>query len=312
MRLVLLALAGVCLMPLAFAGTCPINSSTNVVIYGQTGAGGVGPVSLLWMKSFFDWWKSQDPSLNYTVLSAANIKSDCQLMDYPNLKLYVQPGGTAYDQQKELGPAGKSNILGFINSGKAYYGVCAGFYYAATDYYWEGAYSNPPYLLGKFPTVEGSITTIADYDVPPGYTMTSLSNGNNVVYSGGPTRGWNQTPSAFPGTEVAYFTAIPGQLPAIIIDGNMLLATVHLEAYENDGITGLTTEERTENYKWLANMLNTVANTSFYVPPYSQPDNQADQSDGDFSERLFFDYFGNLDVWNPGKQTWADAAYANS
>lgn len=313
MRPVLLVLAGICLMSLAFAkGTCPINSSTNVVVYGQTGNGGVGRVSVSWMTHFFNWWKSQDPTVDYTILSADDVKSNCQLAGYPNLKLYVQPGGVAYDQQNTLGQAGKDNILAFINSGKAYYGVCAGFYYAATDYYWEGAYSNPPYLLGKFPTVEGSVTGIADYEVPPGYAMTRLSNGNEVVYSGGPTRGWSQTPSAFPGTEMAYFTAIPGQLPAIIIDGDMLLSSVHLEAYENEGIFGLTTAERTENYKWLANMLNTVTNAGFYVPPYSSPGNQIDYSDGRFLEHLFFEYFKN-GALDPGMQPnasyWA-AAYA--
>jgi len=46
---------------------------------------------------------------------------------------------------------------------------------------------------------------------------------------------------------------------------------VHAEAYEGVGISGLTTSQRIENYKWLANNLNGVAGTSFVVPPYAEP-----------------------------------------
>jgi hypothetical protein len=280
MRLVLLALAGLCLMPLVFAGTCPVNSSTNIAVYGQTGTGGVGDLSRSWMVHFFDWWNAQDPSVSYAILDAGDVKSDCVLTDYPNLSLYVQPGGDAYKQQRALSQAGKNNILGFIDSGKAYLGVCAGFYYAAGDYYWQGSYYDWRYLLGRFPTVEGSITDIADYDDDPPYAVTGLDNGHHALYYGGPTRGWSQTPSTFPGTKMASFAAISGELPAAVMNGNMLLTSVHLEAYENDGISGLGTAQRVENYKWLANMLNEVANTSFYVPAYAQCHDGVD-NDGD-------------------------------
>ncbi len=263
-----------------FAAACPITTSTNVVVYGQTGTGGVGDLSKSWMTHFFDWWKSQDPSVNYMFLTSANIKSDCNLASYPNLKLYVQPGGDAYKQQKTLSSAGKNNILGFIDSGKAYLGTCAGWYYASNDYYWQGSYYNWPNLLMRFPTVEGSITSIADYDVPPGYAMTTLSNGQHMIYYGGPTRGWMDTPNTYPGTMLTSFAAIPNSLPAAIRNGNMLLTSVHAEAYENDGISGLSTAQRVENYKWLANAINDAAGTSFYVPAYSQchdgVDNDAD------------------------------------
>ncbi|MCX8158843.1 MAG: hypothetical protein N3D20_00935, partial [Candidatus Pacearchaeota archaeon] len=146
----------------------------------------------------------------------------------------------------------------------------AGWYYASNDYYWQGSYYNWANLLKRFPTVEGSITDIANYDVSPGYALTTVSNGLNMIYWGGPTRGWRQTPSSVPGVKLLGFSAIPGNLSAAVKNGKMLLLSTHPEAYENDGIVGLSTEQRIENYKWLANAINDVAGTNFYVPPYKQ------------------------------------------
>jgi len=250
---------------------CPIKSDTNIVFYGETGWGGVGDLSRSWVIHFLDWWKTQDPSINYVELDSTDIKTDCNLTSFPNLKIYIQPGGDAYKQQNKLGSAGKQKIIEYIDSGKGYSGICAGFYYTASDYYWQDEYYAHPYLLGKYPTVEGSIREIADYDKSPGYAITPLSNGFNVVYYGGPTRGYEYTPLSSPGEFIATFSAYGNGLPAIIKYNNMLLNSVHLEAYENDGISGLTTEQRIENYKLYANLLNQIAGTNFYVPPYNNP-----------------------------------------
>ncbi|MEK6917959.1 MAG: BPL-N domain-containing protein [Nanoarchaeota archaeon] len=215
---------------------------------------------------FLDWWKQQDLSVKYAILDANDIKSDCNLVNYPNVKVYIQPGGNAYYQQKQLGSVGKTNINNYINSGRGYVGICAGFYYAAGDYYWQGSYYNWPNLLNKYPTVEGSITNIADYDSSSGYALTTLSNGEQMIYYGGPTRGWRQTPSSFPGQALMSFASISNNLPASIEYNNMLLMSVHAEAYENDGIYGLTTNQRVRNYIWFANAINNVSGTSFYVP----------------------------------------------
>lgn len=249
---------------------CPIQSDTNVVFYGETGFGGVGTLSRSWLTHFLDWWKAQDPSIKYVILDSSDVKTDCNLANYPKVKVYIQPGGDAYYQQRKLGTAGKTNINNYINSGKGYVGICAGFYYTAGDYYWQGSYYNWPDLLGKYSTVEGSITDIADYDENPGYALTNVG-GFDMIYYGGPTIGWRQTPSDYPGQALLTYNAIPGNLPAAIKDNNMLLMSVHAEAYENDGITGLSTEQRIENYKWLANAINSAAGTNFSVPDYTNP-----------------------------------------
>ena len=116
--------------------SCPIQTNTNIVFYGETGFGGVGDLSRSWMIHFLDWWKTQDSSINYAELDSSDIKSDCDLGSFSNLKVYIQPGGDAYYQQNKLGSEGKSALIDYINSGKGYLGTCAGFYYTAGDYYW--------------------------------------------------------------------------------------------------------------------------------------------------------------------------------
>ncbi len=272
-------------------GTCPIQSNTNVVIYGDTGFGGVGIPSLSWQKHFFDWLASYNPGLHYVILDKNDVKTDCNLASFPNVKLYVQPGGNAYYQQNSLGNAGKQNILNYLNNGGAYFGACAGAYYAAGDYYWQGSYYNWADLLGRFPTFEGSITTIADFDSNPGYAMTGIDasgKGFNMIYYGGPTRGWRDTPISSPGQQILTFRSIPGNLPAAFVNGKMLLTSIHAEAYENDGITGLATEDRIENYKWLANSINEVSGMGLYVPAYSSPSQCSDNIDNDGDS--FVDY----------------------
>jgi hypothetical protein len=225
--------------------------------------GGVDPLSFGWITNFFDWWHIYDPAVRVVFLNSTNLTSDCNLSNYPNVLLYVQPGGNAYDQQSALGSAGKTNILTFLDKGGAYVGICAGWYYAAKDYYWEGQYYNWAYLLGLVPTVEGSISTIADY---PAYNMTRMSNGLNMIYYGGPTWGWRQTPKETVGTALMTFASIPGNLPAAVRIDNMLLLAVHPEAFEDYGIFGLSTDERIANYKWFANAIDSVVGRQFTVP----------------------------------------------
>ena len=253
------------------AGTaCPIGPNTVFAVYGQTFKGGVGSSSRSWMTHFFDWWKSQDSSVDYLFLTAAEAQActNMNMTKYPKLKMWVQPGGNAYDQQTALGATGKANISGFITAGGKYFGVCAGAYYAARDYWWEGKYYAHPNLLGAYPVaLEGAISSIAPW---PGYAMTTLSNGRNAIYYGGPTIGLQHTSlAALIGSKDASFANIGGDLPAVIVTNDLLLTSVHLEAFENDGISGLSAQDRSENYKYLATLINRVTGTNFYVPPVS-------------------------------------------
>jgi hypothetical protein len=242
---------------------CPITSSTIFAVYNGSG---VATDCELWTQAFFDWWKTAAPTISYVKLTATNVKSDCILTNYPNLKLYVQPGGNAFFQQKFLAQAGKDNIVNFINSaGGRYMGTCAGFYYAATTYYWEGKFYDHPYLLGVCPTNEGSIHEIAEY---PDWAITRVSSGNDMIYFGGPTYGYQYTSAATaPGTTILTFTT-PSSVNGLLAGAktsDLLLLTVHPEAY-NYVVEGLTDAQILANYRWLAGQINTFLGTSFAIP----------------------------------------------
>ena len=64
---------------------------------------------------FLDWRKSYDRAVQYVFLNSINLITDCELSDYSNVRLYIQPGGDAYAQQFSLGAAGKANILSFLD-----------------------------------------------------------------------------------------------------------------------------------------------------------------------------------------------------
>ena len=247
------------------AVSCPIKSTTDFVYYSGSGA---SSLSQSWMVHFLDWWKVQDPTIEYVKLSAAEIAA-CDMTGYPDLDMYIEPGGDAYLAQRAIGASGKARINSFLDSGGSYFGACAGWYFAAADYVWQDNYYAHPNVLGKYPaTVEGSIREIADYDLSSGYAVTQLDNGHTALYWGGPTIGYEYT-SAVVGLVDARF-AYRG-LPAVVKYNNMLLTSVHLEAYENDGFTGLSTLDREANYRYLARLINQVAGTVFLVPVEPPP-----------------------------------------
>jgi glutamine amidotransferase-like uncharacterized protein len=245
--------------------SCPINSTTDFVYYSGSGA---SSLSQSWMVHFLDWWKAQDQRIEYMNLSAKQIAA-CDLASYSDLDMYIQPGGNAYLAQRWIGSSGKSRINTFLNSGGSYFGACAGWYFAAGDYVWQDSYYDHANLLGAYPvTVEGSIREIADYDNGPGYAITQLDNGLTALYWGGPTIGYEYTDTVA-GVVDSYLQY--RNLPAVVRYGNMLLTSVHLEAYENDGFTGLSTTDREANYRYLARAINEVAGTDFDVPGDPEP-----------------------------------------
>lgn len=245
--------------------SCPINSTTDFVYYSGSGA---SSLSQSWMVHFLDWWKAEDQSIEYMKLSAKQIAA-CDMASYSDLDMYIQPGGDAYLAQRWIGESGKSRINTFLNDGGSYFGACAGWYYAAGDYVWQDNYYEHANLLGAYPVaVEGSIREIADYDVGSGYTITKLDNGHTAMYWGGPTVGYEYTDTVAGVVDASF--QYKG-LPAVVKYNNMLLTSVHLEAYEDDGFTGLSTADREANYKYLARMINEVAGTDFFVPGDSEP-----------------------------------------
>ena len=243
---------------------CVIRANTTALVFNQTGTGGTGPKSALWEHHFWSWWSESKPSTApvWQSLTAAELFA-CDLASYPSLVAWVQPGGNAYDYDVTLGYEGKKQILGFLASGGLYVGTCAGWFYASSGYYWEydtnasdKGYWHYPALLGLFPPVEGSITDVQDMEKPPEYALTKISSGHTAIYYGGPTIGWRHTSPQLPPGAVTHarYSDVPHTPPAIVSvrppegAGHLMLFSVHLEAFEGVGITGLTTAERKANY----------------------------------------------------------------
>ena len=103
--------------------TCPIRSDTTVV---YSIASGVGAASQVWVEDLLWWWASSDPSLKYQSLAASETQA-CALAKFPSLRVFVNPGGDAYNQLSALGATGRQNVLDFVARGDtAYVGFCAG------------------------------------------------------------------------------------------------------------------------------------------------------------------------------------------
>lgn len=284
-----------------FPSKCPITEKTTVV-YSQVG--GVGPASNIWVQDFLWWWRQADPTVEYVALKEADFRN-CDLSSFPNLRLYVNPGGDAYMQLYNLGVEGTTNIKNFVSRDQsvapsAYVGFCAGGYVASHDYIWETVYegadyyefaNNPPMSL--FPhTLEGSVFDINDdqFGDQNGskFRAVNVSNGQIMLYYGGSTFGYNGVPAYADPTSLdfdvnvevlAYFSDIYGynsyNVPVVWKYGsNVLLTSAHPEA---DNCTeaqdsdcppegSLSTETILQNRAWLATYMNQVAQTNFIIP----------------------------------------------
>lgn len=255
-------------------GACNIKSSTTIVLYDGVGT---GTFSSRWENEFWTWWAGADPAVEWVTVSGPqlNTGSGCKLSDYPNVKLYVQPGGDAYQMQDSIRTGGRGNIVDYLSGGGSYLGTCAGWFLAAEKYVWQGSSYQWPNVLGIFEgQVEGSITDIADYEGDPNYAATpiQLQEGGSLtsIYYGGPTMGWKSTPATLPSgwKAVAKFAAngAPHGTPAAVQKGNMLLTSPHFEAHEAHGLVGFSTKDRLANYIWRAQQINALLGTSWAIP----------------------------------------------
>jgi hypothetical protein len=138
-----LSAATLCVLLSSAAALCSLKKDVVVAVYAATGAGGVGDNSAVWTRSFFDWFSAPNPSLVVDYVTEprdiSNYYTDgCQLATgFPDLALWVQPGGSADNYSSSLGPGGRDNVLDFAASKQGHvYATCAGFYWSAGSYYW--------------------------------------------------------------------------------------------------------------------------------------------------------------------------------
>jgi hypothetical protein len=192
----------------------------------------------------------------------------CDLASLPNLRLYLNPGGNAYNQLSALGANGTANIKAFIERDQAkapsaFAGFCAGAYIAAYAYVWETMFEGPGYFnfktdppLGVFPhMVEGSLVDIGDdqFSDQAGhkYRMVNVSNGHQMLYFGGSSFGWNAVSAAFtedpaspdydPHTEVLlYYSDFYGSAALEVRDGPLRFLQLQKDICSNQERRRLT------------------------------------------------------------------------
>jgi len=134
--------------------TCKILAETDIAVYTGTGT---GASSRLWAEALIEFWKtgnrqpgggeklnapagitwSGDGDVDYVTLTLSEFDA-CTADDFASLKLFVMPGGSAYEIQDNLGAAGKSKLTSFLDAGGSFVGFCAGGYYATNGYFWKG------------------------------------------------------------------------------------------------------------------------------------------------------------------------------
>lgn len=284
------AVTAVALSSLAVVATgkCSLQADTDVVVYAATEWGGVGEYSDKWTRAFFAWWQTANADLDVVFITdpaelSAYYTDGCALADgqrYPELKLYVQPGGSADNQTASLGIGGRDNILDFAASTNGHYmGTCAGWYYAAGTWWWFNEFYPEAWQPHFWPTVEGPISPIAVY---PDYAPTVLSNGLTMVYYGGPATGLNLTGNGLPNgaTVLAAYTdkAIPADIPAVVnYQGRYVKAlfnSPHPEAQAGVGLSCappfpagcITSAQQLANWQFLAGNINGLLGTEWVVP----------------------------------------------
>jgi len=287
---ILISTAMLGVISLLAAALCPIGPNTSVVIYHGNGA---TSECRQWESDFYAWLGLE--AVGITAAQLHDTSCGGRMKDL-GVQIFAVPGGNAYDLQTSSGTMGKKHILAFIDANGTYVGTCAGAYFASSGYYWQmgetgGGHFNWPYLLGRFPEVEGSITSIQDDAVPPGYKLTGVTTASAVeaegaeatvslhaIYWGGPTRGFKSLPkTGTPGTVLATFSSVSGSLPAAwhVRDrqGTRLLFSAHFEAEEGIGIqgTGLTPEQTLANWQYRARMISDAASLSVAIPSARAP-----------------------------------------
>jgi glutamine amidotransferase-like uncharacterized protein len=310
------------LLLLTFTGlscsTCILDSNPNVsIVYNNDQANGITPATSTWVQNFLGWWQLATPSHPCTVtkcvcpttvclgMNTAQIKA-CNLANYPQVRVFIEPGGNAYNQLSGLGITGTTNLINYINRPQsqpsAYVGICAGTYVASHDYLWETMYEGPGYYnfgidppLSIFPhTVEGSLTDIVDdqygsYESNGAilYRFVNVSNTQKMLYYGGATFGYNGSPdytninsSQYDSKTLPliYFSDFYGyettNLPAVWSYNNLLLTSVHPEADDsicvdcpNAGTIPVSNYQ--QNWAWFATYINAIAYTNYPVPNVS-------------------------------------------
>ncbi|MBI2440601.1 MAG: hypothetical protein HYV35_04435 [Lentisphaerae bacterium] len=182
---------------------------------------------------------------------------DTSFQDFSSLyKIILMPGGYAPYYNYWINRTGKDRIRAFVQSGGAYFGICAGAYFACDTVTWgDTVYDDDAgYDLDLFPgSAMGDIGSIADY-YAGNWTMTTLNftaansilrryktvpYTEDLIFLGGPSFvGYEQ----YPVTVLASFASHgrPGIVAFPYGSGRVILSGPHPEIEEDSARDGVT------------------------------------------------------------------------
>lgn len=133
-----------------------------------------------------------EKGISYRTLTAQQIVEGT--LESGSLKLLIMPGGESWEYLAELGSVGGAKILGFVEQGNGYLGICAGAFYATSHR--DGGFATGPYGIGLLfgtaydgtayetpPFIEGMMKV----DVLPHWITQGQLSLLNIVMFGGPS-----------------------------------------------------------------------------------------------------------------------------
>lgn len=219
------------MMPVPGHAQVPSNSNGIVKIYSDTGTWEQGIIAL---ENMLRWKGLESRRILRGDINSGDFARDCAVV--------VFPGGYSGDYSTAINAVGNRALRGYTENGGAYFGICAGAYYAAGTIEWEGAR-----YFGELDLFEGTASGALNDIAPwPEYALTDISLNPahpvnryqqrrlRVMYYGGP--------SFHPRTNVAVdtiatWTALEKQAAIISFQygrGRVILCGPHPEI-EEDG-----------------------------------------------------------------------------
>lgn len=223
------------MMPVPGHAQVPSNSNGIVKIYSDTGTWEQGIIAL---ENMLRWKGLESRRILRGDINSGDFARDCAVV--------VFPGGYSGDYSTAINAAGNRALRGYTENGGAYFGICAGAYYAAGIIEWEGAR-----YFGELDLFEGTASGALNDIAPwPEYALTDISlnpahpvnryqqHRLRVMYFGGPSFHPNGRIAV---DTIATWTELGNQAAIISFQygsGRVLLCGPHPEIEEGDSRDG--------------------------------------------------------------------------
>lgn len=120
------------------------------------------------------------PGATARIITAEEVGS----LDLTAFDAVVFPGGSASQQAKAIGEAGKTNVKEYVKNGGGYVGICAGAYLACTNFDWSLGIMNASTVSSKWMRGSGYVDLEVAHDGRP--ILGEVNEVFKVRYNNGP------------------------------------------------------------------------------------------------------------------------------